>query len=127
MHFPLFQISPLFSRHFWTVWKMSKILPFPDKFTHFHPSKFLTTFFFTHRPQISNSPLFSLFYDIFPPDSRKFAISPLFSKISPPVFQKFNSFLHTLGVISPPYFDHDAFMHHPMHVGPTGRPCARGY
>ena len=21
-----------------------------------------------------------------------------------------------------PYFDHDAFMHHTIHVGPTGRP-----
>ena len=39
---------------------------------------------------------------------------PYFSKF-PPVFQKFNTFLHTLRVF-PPYFDHDAFMHHPMHV-----------
>ena len=35
--------------------------------------------------------------------------------MSPSVFKQFTSFLNTLRVF-PPYFDHDAFMHHPMHV-----------
>jgi len=35
----------------------------------------------------------------------------------PPVLGKFTCFLHGLCVFRfPPYFDHDAFMHHPMHV-----------
>ena len=55
---PLFQISPpLFQKIFRTFWKFLTILPFPEKFLHFHPPKFLMTFFFFgHRPQISTSP-----------------------------------------------------------------------
>ena len=68
MHFPLFQISPLFSKNFWTFWKISKIFPFPEKISHFHPPKISDDFFFSHRPQISDSPLFFLFqYMYFPP------------------------------------------------------------
>src|SRR6218665_1423033 len=98
MHFPLFQISPLFSKNFLTFWKISKILPFPDKISYFHPPKFLTTFFFSHQPQISN---FTPCFTTFPSDSRKFLIPPTFQNFTP-VFEKFNSFLHTLRVISPP-------------------------
>src|SRR6218665_3551864 len=63
MHFPL-PVSdfPLFSKNFQTMRKILKVLPFPKKFLDFHPPKFLMTFsFFSHRPQISISPLFSLF------------------------------------------------------------------
>src|SRR6218665_2192893 len=60
MHFPLFQISPLFSKNFRTLRKIFTILPFPNKFLDFHPPKFLMTFF-SHQPQISNLSLFSLF------------------------------------------------------------------
>ena len=67
---------------------MSQILPFPDKISDFHPPKL------------------TKIIRLFPPYFHKF----------PPVFKKFITFLHALCVISPPYFDHDAFMHHPMHV-----------
>src|SRR6218665_3189489 len=50
----------------------------------------------------------------FPPDWRKLLFPPTFTNF-PPVFGKFTSFLHTFWVF-PPYFDHDAFMVHPMHV-----------
>ena len=50
----------------------------------------------------------------FPPVSQKLFFPPYFYKF-PPVLGKFTCFLHTLRVF-PPYFDHDAFMHHPMHV-----------
>ena len=75
------------------------------------PKKFLTTFLLTDH----NFFVFPVLVH-FPSDSRKFIISSTFQNF-PPVFQKFNSFLHTLRVF-PPYFDHDAFtcMHHPMHV-----------
>ena len=77
------------------------------------------------------SPFFSCF-STFPPCFAKIIISPLLLKISVPhlkflgdrlpqslpVLQKFTCFLHTLCVFRfPPYFDHDAFMHHPMHLG----------
>src|SRR6218665_1172080 len=55
MHFPLFHISPLFSKNFKTLWKISKMLPFPEKNFDFHPPKFLMTFFLIidHKFQIS--------------------------------------------------------------------------
>src|SRR6218665_306059 len=37
MHFPpCFRFLPLFSKNFLTFWKISKILPFPEKISHFH-------------------------------------------------------------------------------------------
>jgi len=75
---PMFQISPLFSTNFHTLWKM---LPFPEKNSNFHSPKFLMTFwFFSHPPRIS--PYFSCFR-IFPPCFAKFIISPYFQKCSP--------------------------------------------
>src|SRR6218665_3686441 len=101
MHFPLFQIYPLFSTNFFTFWKISKILPFPERISHFHPPKFLTTFFFSHRPQISDFPHILPVLVHFPTDSRKFIIPPTFQNF-PLVFNKFNSFLHTLRGFFPP-------------------------
>src|SRR6218665_2693012 len=98
------------------------MLPFPEKFLDFHPQKFLMTFF-SHRPQISNFPLIFPVSVHFPPVSRKLLLSPLLLKISP-CFRKIPLlFTYFLCISFPPYFDHDAFMHHPMHVldapGPT--------
>ena len=66
------------------------------------------TFCFSHRPQISNFPILFLFQ----------YMSPLFRENYhfPPTLTNCISF--------PPYFDHDAFMHHPMHVldAPVYRP-----
>src|SRR6218665_1440416 len=71
--------------------------------------------FFSHRPQISNFPPIFAISVHFPPVSRKLFFPPSSLQIFPPVLGKFTCFLHTLRVF-PPYFDHDAFMHHPMHV-----------
>src|SRR6218665_3149624 len=82
MHFPpLFQIFPLFSKNFQTPWKICQLLPFPDKFFHFHPPKFLMTFFLVIDHKFRISPLFSLFS----------YISPSFPKIfiSPPTSTNF--------------------------------------
>src|SRR6218665_179052 len=65
MHFPPVSDFPLFSKTFQTLWTIFKILPFPEKCLDFHPPKFLMTFF-SHRAQISNFPLFSLFQYISP-------------------------------------------------------------
>ena len=123
MHFPLFQIFPLFPRNFLTPWKISQILPFPEKFLNFHPPKFLMTFF-SHQPLISNLPLFSLFQYISPYLEKKLFFLPYFKKFSLPVFAKFTCFLHTLGFLVSPYFYHEAFMHHTMHVLDASGHCA---
>src|SRR6218665_2450658 len=111
MHSPLFQIFPSIFDKFSDCGK----LPFPETFFDFHPPKFLMTFF-SHRPQISNFLLFALLKYILPCFA-KITISPYFEKC-PLVFEKFTCFLQTLCVFRfPPYFDHDEFMHKPMHVG----------
>ena len=74
--------------------------------------------FFSHRPQITDSPLcFPCFGTLFPLCFAKIIISPLLSKL-PPCFWNINLLFTCFLCISfPPYFDHDAFMHHhPMHV-----------
>jgi len=86
MYFPLcFRFLPLFSKISFTFWKISKISPFPEKISHFHPPKFLTSFF-SHQPQISDFPPILPVLEHFPSDSRKCIISPLFPKF--PRFQK---------------------------------------
>src|SRR6218665_3198244 len=114
MHFPLFQISPLFSKHFQTLWKICNILPFPEKFLDFHRPKFLMTSFLVIDHKFRISPYFPCF-STFPPCFAKFIITPYFEKL-PPVLDKITFFLNTLCISFPPYFDHDAFMHHPMRV-----------
>src|SRR6218665_2391855 len=115
MHFPLFQISPLFSKHFQTLWKICNILPFPEKFLDFHRPKFLMTSFLVIDHKFRISPLFSLFQYISPLFLEIYYYSPTLKNF-PPVLDKITFFLHTLCISFPPYFDHDAFMHHPMRV-----------
>jgi len=88
------------------------MLPFPDKFLDFHPPKFLMTFF-SHKFRIPPYfPCFSTFPLYFP----KIIISPTL-KNCPPCFRNIHLLLHTFCAFRfSPYFDHDAFMHHPMHV-----------
>src|SRR6218665_2339056 len=72
MHFPpLFQISLLFSKNFQTLRKIFTILPFPEKFLDFSSAEISDDLLFSHQPQISNFPLFSMFQYISPPVSRK--------------------------------------------------------
>src|SRR6218665_3879473 len=104
MHFPLASDSPLFQKKIRTFTKFLKVLPFPAKISD--------DLFFSHRPQIFNFPLFSLFQYISSLFRENYSF-PLLLQI-PPVLGKFTCFLHTLRVS--PYLDHDAFMHHPMHV-----------
>src|SRR6218665_3677125 len=52
----------------------------------------------------------------FPPVSRKLLFPPYFEKF-PPCFQNIHLlFTYFMCISFPPYFDHDAVMHHPMHV-----------
>src|SRR6218665_4177737 len=53
----------------------------------------------------------------FPPISRKL-LFPYFYKCTPCFRKMYTCILHTLCVFRlSPYFDHDAFMHHTIHVG----------
>ena len=112
---PLFQISPLFSKKFQTLRKIFTIFPFPTNFLIFIRQNFWWLFF-SHRPQILNFPYFSCF-STFPPLFRENYYSPYFTKF-PPCFRQIHLLFTYFTCISfPPYFDHDASMHHhPMHV-----------
>src|SRR6218665_102449 len=98
--FPSASDFPLFSKKFQTLWKIFKILPFPEKFLDFHPPKLMMTFFYSLT---TNSPYF-----------------PCFSTF-PSVLEKFTCFLHTLCISFPPYFDHECIYASPN--ARTGRPC----
>src|SRR6218665_1650364 len=91
LQFPLVSYPPYFQKHFLTPWKIFPISPFPTKFSDFHPSKYVMTFF-SHLPQILNSPYFRCF-DTFPYYGT-FFFSPTFTKY-PPHFVNFTCFLHT--------------------------------
>ena len=96
MHFPLFQIPPIFEKisDFRTLRNIFTILTFPDKFLDFHPSKFLMTFFFwSSTTNFEFSPYFPCF-NTFPPCFAKIIIPPTLINF-PPVLDKFTCFLHT--------------------------------
>ena len=72
--------------------------------------------FFSHRPQISNFPPIFPVLVHFPPCFAKIIIFPLLSKISP-CFRKIHLLFACFSVyFVSSYFDHDAFMHHPIEL-----------
>src|SRR6218665_3070066 len=118
MHFPpCFRFSPLFSKTFQTLREIFTILPFPKKFSSFsYPPKFSDDLFFSHRPQISNFPPIFLFQYISPLFRQNYYFPPTLTNFAP-CFRQFHLLFTYFTCISfPPYFDHDAFMHHTMHV-----------
>ena len=72
--FPSVSDFPLFSTNFKTLWKISKMLPFPEKTYDFHTPKFLIFHILVHFPLFRENRYF------------------------PPVFEKFTCFLHALCV-----------------------------
>ena len=113
-NFPPVADLPLFSKKFRLCGKFSKFYLLPKNFFIFIRKNFSWPFF-SHRPQISNFP------HIFPvsvhfPLFRENYYFPLLWKI-PPCFRKIHLlFTYFMCISFPPYFDHDALMHHPMHV-----------
>src|SRR6218665_1937970 len=81
MHFLLCFRFPLFPKKFLTPWKISQILPFPEKFFNFHPPKFLMTFFRSSTTNFKFPP-FSLFQYIYPYFD-KIILPPTFINFSP--------------------------------------------
>src|SRR6218665_1239422 len=107
MHFPLFQIPPLFPKKFLT-----------ENFIKFTFSREMFLFssakFFSHKPQISNSPYFH-YFNTFPLFRQNYSFLPTFTNV-PSVFGKFTCFYILYVFFVSPYFYHDAFMHHTKHV-----------
>jgi len=100
---PCFRFPSLFSKNFQTLWKIFKILPFPEKFLDFHPPKFLMTFFLVidHKFRIFPS-IFPLSIH-FPSVSRKLLFPPTLT--NPPCFRKIHRFFTYFMCISfPPIF-----------------------
>src|SRR6218665_62661 len=90
MHFPLFQIFPLFSRNFLTLWKIFQILPFP-KNSRFSFTKISEDLFLVINHKFLISPLFSLFHYISPTASRKLLFPPTLKNF-PSVLDKSSAF-----------------------------------
>ena len=109
---PVSDFPPYFRKNVETPWEIFHNFNFSPKiFFNFHLPKFLS-----HSLRIQNFPLFSLFQYI-SPNFGIIIISPLLLQIFPSDFVKSMCFLHTFCVFRfPPQFDHDAFMHHTMHV-----------
>ena len=98
---PCFRFPPI-SEKFSDFLEIFSILPFPERFLHFHPPKFLMTFFLVIDHKFRISPLFSLFQFISPLFRENYSF-PLLLQIFPPVLNKFTCFLHTLRVYFPPH------------------------
>ena len=98
--------------------KFSQFYLFPTNFLIFIRQNFSWLVFLVIDQKFRNSPLFSLFQYISPLFRKNYYFPPALTHF-PPCLDKFTCFLHTLRVFRLPptlYFDHDAFMHHPMHV-----------
>src|SRR6218665_887161 len=86
MHFPpVSDFSPIF-----------ELLPFPENFFDFHPTKFLMTFSLVIDHKFRIFPLFCLFQYISPLFGENYF--PPILKNFPPVFKKFTCFLRTFRV-----------------------------
>src|SRR6218665_2458579 len=119
MHFPpCFRFPPYFRKIFGLSEFFLQFYLFPTNFLTFIRAKISDDLFFSHRPQIlfRISPLFRCF-STFPPLFREnYSFPPTLTNF-PPSFRQINLLFTCFTSISfPPYFDHDAFMHHPMHV-----------
>ena len=115
MHFPLVsKFTPISEKFLRLRRKFSRFYLFRQHFFDFHPLKFLMTFLVIDY-KFRNSFLISLFHSL-PPISKKIRNSPYFFKI-PPLFRNiFVVFTYFVCFLFPPYFDHDASMHHTVHV-----------
>src|SRR6218665_3619631 len=94
---PVSDFLTYFRKNSQTPWKIFPILPFPEKFLDFHPTKFLITFF-NHGLQILNfpHPIFSASL-YFSPVSRKLLFPRYFYKFLP-LFSGNLRVFHTLCV-----------------------------
>jgi len=102
-----FRFLPIFEK-FSDSGKFSKFYLFQKNFLIFIRQNFLW-------------PLFQYISPLF----RENSYFPLLFKMSPCFIKIHLLFIYIVCISFPPYFDHDAFMHHPMHV--LDAPCAQYY
>jgi len=113
--FPLFQIPPIFEtfsesvQNFPNFTSSRKIVPFSS-------AKISDDFFLKKSPtNFEFPPVFSVLVH-FPLFRENYYFPPTFKNFSP-MFSTNSPAFYMLSVyLVPSYFDHDAFMHHPMHV-----------
>src|SRR6218665_1837464 len=115
MHFPPVSDFPPISEKFSDFLKFFYNFTFSRKISSLSSAKISDHFFLVIDHKFRISPLFSLFQYISPSVSRKLFIS-YFYKFPPLVSPNSPAFYILYVYFVPPYFDHDAFMHHPMHV-----------
>src|SRR6218665_1145156 len=115
MHIPsLFQISPHIFEKFSDSEENFQNVIFSRKISPFSSAKISDDLFLVINRKFRIPPIFPVSVH-FPPVSRKFIFPPTLKNV-PPVFEKFTcSYILSVHFVFP-CFDHDAFMHHPMHV-----------
>ena len=91
---------PLFPKKFLTRWEMSTILPFPEKFSDFHPPKFLMTFSLVIDHKFRISPSFPCFCTFLPLFHQNYYSLPTFT--NSPCFWKIHVFFTCFLCISFP-------------------------
>ena len=113
MHSPSFRCPLVSDNIFWIRGKFPKFYLLPKIFSIFIRQNFWWPFFW-RQPQVSNlPPSFAISMDS--PYFAKIILSPYFSKF--PLFSlNLRVFTYSLCFSFPLYFDHDAFMHHTLHV-----------
>src|SRR6218665_2212822 len=112
MHFPpVSDFPPIFEKCSDSVENFQNVT-FSRKMSRFSSAKISDDLFLVidHKFRIS------LCFGTFPPCFAKIIISPLLSKMSPCFRIIHLLFTYFMCISFPPCFDHDAFMHQPMHV-----------
>src|SRR6218665_2184 len=110
---PMFQISPPVSEKLSDSVENFPVLPFPEKFSDFHPPKFHIFLVINHKFRISlQYPLSIHFTPLF---QQNYSFHLYFSKF--PLFSENLRIFYMLSLLFvSPYFYHDAFMHLTMNV-----------
>src|SRR6218665_147785 len=131
MHFSPVSYFPLFSKNFQTVEDFLNFT-FSRNISRFSSAKISDDLFLVidHKFRISLLPPYFPCFSTFSPSCPKTIISPPTFTNFTTVLEKFTCFFtHFMCILFPPCFDHDAFMHHPMHIldAPDGNTIEFGY
>src|SRR6218665_1684317 len=100
MHFTPVSDFPLFSTNFLTFWKISPNFTFSRTNFPFSSAKISDDLFFSHRPQISDSPYFPCF-STFPPLIRENLLFPPYLSKFPLCFPRIQQLFTYFTCISP--------------------------
>jgi len=111
---PCFRFPTIFEKLSDSVENFQNVT-FSRKIFRFSSAKISDDFFLAIDHKFRISPYFPCFSK-FPPVSRKLVFPPLLWKMSPCFREIHLLFTYFMCISFPTYFDHDEFMHHPMHV-----------